>query len=77
MKVVYEQSIIDKIITAKHQSDADDKPIAYIEVTREEAMELKTYCRDMFGLYSSYGPKAVHNKQFMGITIKVEGCKGE
>jgi hypothetical protein len=77
MKVVYKQSIIDQIRIAKYKSDVDNKPIDYIEVTKGEAMELKTHCRDTFGLHSQYGPAAMHNKQFMGITIKVEGCKDE
>jgi hypothetical protein len=79
MKVVYiyRQSIMDKIASAKQKSDEDGTYIDYIEITRDEAMELKKYCRDILSLHSLHGTPSVHNIQFMGITIKVEGCTDE
>jgi hypothetical protein len=77
MKVVYRQSIMDKIAKAKHQSDVDCQPIDYIEITRDEAIELRKYCRDILSLHSLHGTSSVHNIRFMGITIKVEGCTDE
>jgi hypothetical protein len=77
MRVVYRQSIMDKITSAKQKSDEEDTYIDYIEITRDEAIELRKYCRDILSLHSLHGTSSVHNIRFMGITIKVEGCTDE
>jgi hypothetical protein len=78
MRVVYEKSIVDKIRTAKTQSEEEGTTIDYIEITRGEEQVLKTYYLDTLnalGAHDRYAHESLHNKHFLEVRIKVEGCK--
>ena len=75
MKVVYEESIGDKVVAAIQEASSLCEEIECIILTEKEATEL--YDTHLVGSFCRKGVKAkceeVANSHFYGIRLKVEG----
>lgn len=78
MKVIYKRPITQIIIEKKYEAAEKNKVIDYIEVTKDEAVELYddlNNCGVLGSLLNSAKIYTIHNCTVYDIKIKVEGYK--
>ena len=79
MKTVYKKFIEEKILDAQKEAHVLNKDIDFILLTRGEALELygryfiDISCPYTFGKSDESKASEVHNGEFYGVKLKVEG----